>query len=171
MMVRSERQRAASPRFGSGGRRAASVRPVRARAKPSKGRKEEKAQGKESRRTRDMGPTMRREAGVRWAGALVALCMIGAAAAVAIVDDLAAPAVGFTDAEARLLRNALDGACFVALAIGVARLFMRSARSGWQAPAGSMAAAAAAGALAPDYMQASPWSLALFCGCALVGAY
>lgn len=119
----------------------------------------------------DMGPATRREAGIRWASALVALCMIGAAAAAALVDDFATPAAGLTGAETRVLRNALDGACFVALATGVARLFMRRAGSGWRAPAGSMAAAAAAGALAPDYMQASPWSLALFCGCALVGVY
>ncbi|AGO82335.1 hypothetical protein pdul_cds_326 [Pandoravirus dulcis] len=117
-----------------------------------------------------MGPTTRMEASVRWACALVALCTIGAAAA-ALVDDFAAPAGGLAGAETRALRNALDGACFVALATGVARLFTRRAGSGWRAPAGSMAAAAAAGALAPDYMQASPWSLALFCGCALVGVY
>lgn len=104
---------------------------------------------------------------MRWTCALVALCMISAAAAT-LVDDFVAPAGG---PETRALRNALDGACFVALATGAARLFTRRVGSGWRAPAGSMAAAAAAGALAPDYMQASPWSLALFCGCALIGVY
>lgn len=141
-----------------------------AHAKPFEGEKEGKSTGKETGRVRNMGPTARREASVRWACAVVALCTIGAAAAT-LVEDFVAPAVRPGGVEARALRNAMDGACFVALATGAARLFTRRAGSGWRAPAGSMAAAAAAGALAPDYMQASPWSLALFCGCALVGVY
>lgn len=119
-----------------------------------------------------MGLTTQREAAIRWICALAALCMAGVgAAAAAAVGDLGASPIALAGDEARIVRNALDGACFVALVTGAARLFVRRVGSGWRAPAGSMAAAAAAGALAPDYMQASPWSLALFCGCALVGAY
>nr|UDO47792.1 hypothetical protein [Pandoravirus massiliensis] len=70
----------------------------------------------------------------------------------------------------RAVRGALDGACFVAFVAASLRIAMQRVGCGWRVPTGSIAAAAAAGALVPDSMQATPWSLALFCGCALVGA-
>lgn len=70
----------------------------------------------------------------------------------------------------RAVRGALDGACFVAFVAASMRLAMQRAGCSWQRPAQSIVAAAAAGALVPSSMQATPWSLALFCGCALVGA-
>ncbi|AVK76903.1 hypothetical protein pmac_cds_215 [Pandoravirus macleodensis] len=70
----------------------------------------------------------------------------------------------------RAVRGALDGACFVAFVAASARLAMQRVGCNWQSPARSIVAAAAAGALVPSSMQATPLSLALFCGCALVGA-
>ncbi|AVK75839.1 hypothetical protein pneo_cds_232 [Pandoravirus neocaledonia] len=70
----------------------------------------------------------------------------------------------------RAVRGALDGACFVAFMAASVRLALQRAGCSWQSPTRSIIAAAAAGALVPSSMQATPWSLALFCGCALVGA-
>jgi hypothetical protein len=106
-----------------------------------------------------------------WLCALVALCAMHVGDAAMAGNELLESLVVLADSEGRTLRNAIDGACFVALATGVVRLIASGTGSGWRVPAGSMAAAAAAGALVPRYMQASPWSLAVFSGCALVGFY
>lgn len=140
-------------------------------ARPKRPKKEGKTTGKERRRTHAayrMGQAIKTAAlarvHARWVcTAAVVLWLAGTGDAVTATSADSVMA-------SRAVRGALDGACFVAFVAASARLAMQRVGCDWKGPARSIVAAAAAGALVPSSMQATPLSLALFCGCALVGA-
>ena len=99
----------------------------------------------------------------------VILCIAGivtTAAAAVVSTPLSSSS---SSSGPRAVRGALDGVCFVATTIGLARLVV-SANPHWRGVACSVTAAAAAGAFISGHVIASPWPLAIFCGCALVGS-
>jgi hypothetical protein len=102
---------------------------------------------------------------------VVALAVSIAVASVAGMDAGAVSRLADGAAGDGALHHAVDGACFVALAIGSTRLVwpMRW-RPRWGRAAAAVGLAAGVAAATPVRWHASPWSLALFCACAAVGA-